>query len=230
MGIDIVTVLTHSPLFEGIAADALTSVIDCLQPKVCTYPKSSFIAAEGDNFSGLGILLTGKATVIKENAAGSRIVMTTLDSGEIFGEMIAFSTLENWPVSVAAQSECLVMFLPSVKIMGTCSNVCASHKQLIINMLTILSEKAILLNRKVDYLSIKGMREKISTYLLEQHKLSARKLFTLTLNRNDLADFLNVSRTALSREMGRMRDEGMIEFYRSSVKITDLDTLKKAIE
>lgn len=223
-------ILLHSPLFNGITLEALDAVIDCLRPKVYTYPKSSYVAVEGEDFTGLGILLAGKATVIKENAAGTRIVMTTMAEGDMFGEMIVFSTSNIWPVSVIAQAECQVMFLPSVKIMGTCSNVCANHKQLITNMLTIISERAIMLNRKVEYLAIRGMREKICTYLLEQHKLTARKTFTMTLNRNDLADFLNVSRTALSREMGRMRDEGMIEFYRSSLKITDLEALKKVLE
>lgn len=226
---NMVEILTHTPLFNSISKDDLGSVLGCLQPKVCTYSKNSYIAVEGECFSGLGILLAGKATVIKENAAGSRLVMTMMEAGDMFGEMIVFSTRELWPVSVIAQAECQVTFLPSVKIMGTCSNVCASHKQLITNMLTIISEKAIMLNRKVEYLAIKGMREKISTYLLEQYKLTGRNTFTVSLNRNDLADFFNVSRTALSREMGRMRDEGLIEFYRSSIKIKDLDTLKKVI-
>ncbi len=222
-------VLTHTPLFNGLSLEALDAVITCLRPKVTTYSKNSYVTVEGESFTGLGILLDGKATVIKENAAGSRIVMTMMATGDMFGEMIVFSTSTVWPVSVIAQTECQVMFLPSVKIMGTCSNICASHKQLITNMLTIISERAIMLNRKVEYLAIKGMREKICTYLLEQHRLTERNTFTMTLNRNDLADFLNVSRTALSREMGRMRDEGMIDFYRSSLKITDLDALKSVI-
>ncbi|BBB90736.1 MAG TPA: Crp/Fnr family transcriptional regulator [Methylomusa anaerophila] len=223
-------VLLHSPLFAGINADSLAAVINCLQPKVSAYPRNSYVAVEGESFTGLGILLAGKATVIKENAAGSRIVMTMMGAGDMFGEIITFSSTQIWPMSVNAQTECEVMFLPSVKIMGTCANICGSHKQLITNMLKIVSEQAVMLNRKVEYLAIKGMREKISTYLLEQHKLTARNTFIMTLNRNDLADFLNVSRTALSREMGRMRDEGMIEFYRSSVKIKDLEGLKKVIE
>ena len=230
MGHDMIAVLAHSPLFGNIETDSLSSVLGCLQPKITTCPKNSYIALAGEEFTGLGIVLAGKATVIKENAAGCRIVMSSLEAGDIFGEMIAFSSRSTWPVSVIAQTESTIMFLPSVQIMGTCPNVCSSHKQLITNMLRILSEKAILLNRKVEYLSIRGMREKISSYLLDQHRQTARKTFTLTLNRNDLADFLNVSRTALSREMGRMRDEGLIDFYRSSVKITDLDMLKKVIE
>ncbi|WP_021168866.1 cAMP receptor protein [Sporomusa ovata DSM 2662] len=222
-------VLLQSPLFNGITADALEAVINCLQPKVCSYSKNSYVTIEGENFTGLGILLTGKATVIKENAAGNRIVMTLLAPGDMFGEIYVFSVNGIWPFSVITQDECQVMFLPAIKIVGTCSNVCANHKQIITNLLTIMSEKAILLNRQVEYLALKGMREKISTYLLEQHKLAASQTFTTMLNRNDLADFLNVSRTALSREMGRMRDEGLIEYYRSAIKIKNLDALKKVI-
>ncbi|SDD48580.1 Crp/Fnr family transcriptional regulator [Sporomusa acidovorans] len=220
----------QSPLFYGITADALEAVIHCLQPKVYTYSKGSYVTVEGERFTGLGILLTGKASVIKENAAGNRIVMSLLTPGDMFGEMFVFSTSKIWPLSVISQDECQVMFWPSIKIIGTCSKVCANHKQIISNMLTIVSEKAITLNRKVEYLAIKGMREKISTYLLEQYKLTASQTFTIMLNRNDLADFLNVSRTALSREMGRMRDEGLIEYYRSSIKIKNLDALTKVVE
>jgi len=226
---NILEVLTHSPLFDGIAADALNGVLGCLQPKVSTYAKNSYIAVEGDSSTGLGIIVSGKATIVKENAAGNRIVMTTLVAGDMFGEMIIFSKSGILSVSVIAQAECQIIYLSSVKIMGTWANVSTSHKRLIVNMLTIISEKAIMLNRKVEYLAIKGMREKISTYLLEQHKLTEKNTFDMTLNRNDLADFFNVSRTALSREMGRMRDEGLIEFYRSSIKIKDLNALKKII-
>lgn len=226
----LVQVLAQTPLFADISPAALDAVLACLQPKIITIPKGAFIAVENDPFTGLGILLSGKASVIKENAAGTRIVLTLLEGGDMFGEMIAFSKRSHWPVSVLAQSECLVLFLAGQKILGTCANVCDSHKRLISNLLTIVSEKALLLNRKVEYLSLRGMREKIATFLLEQHKQAQHTVFTMNFNRNDLADFLNVSRTALSRELGRMRDEGIIDFYRSSIKITNLDQLKQVVE
>lgn len=220
-------ILSTSPLFKGISNHELHLMLNCLQPKVFTYPKNSYITIGGEPFTGLGVLLSGEASVIKENIAGNRNVITVLKTGNIFGEMIAFSSKQDWPASVFAQTACSVIFLAPDKITGSCANACTGHTQLIKNMLSILSEKALLLNRKVDYLTISSMREKISTYLLEQYKVSGKNVFTLSLNRNDLADFLNVSRTALSREMGRMRDEGFIEFYRSSIKIHDLETLKK---
>lgn len=204
-------------------------MLQCLQPNIYTYPKNSYLAIGGTPFTGLGILLTGEVTVIKENIAGNRNVMTTLRVGNIFGEMIAFSGKNTWPASVFAQTDCSAIFLPPDKITGNCHNACTSHTQLIKNLLTILSEKALLLNRKVEYLTVASMRGKISTYLLEQYKLAGKQEFTLPLNRNDLADFLNVSRTALSREMGRMRNEGLFDFHRNAIIIYNLEMLKNIV-
>jgi len=221
------TLLMTSPLFEGISLEALQAMIDCLHPKVLLYKKNSYLAVEGEPFTGLGILLTGEGAVIKENITGNRNVMAMLGAGDLFGEMIAFSKKQVWPASVCAQSDCSALFIPPEKITGHCAHVCAGHAQFIKNMLSILSEKALLLNRKVQYLTINSMRGRISTYLVEQWTITKQNTLTLPLSRNDLADFLNVSRTGLSREMGRMRDEGVIEFYRSSIKINDLERLKK---
>jgi CRP-like cAMP-binding protein len=223
----IVTFLASSPIFHGICPSALDSMLDCLNPKIQHYKKNSYIAIEGETYTGLGILLAGEASVAKENASGSRIIMTMLGPGDLFGEMIAFSTKEHWPASVVAQTACSVMFLSPEKIIGGCTKACASYKQLIKNMLGILSTKALMLNQRVEYLAIKSMRAKISVYLLEQYKINGKNTFSLPLKRNELADFLSVSRTALSRELGRMRDEGIIEFYRISVKINNLAMLKK---
>jgi CRP-like cAMP-binding protein len=161
-------ILMGSPLFHGISTTELDNMIHCLQPKVCNYKKNSYITISGEPFTGLGILLTGEAAIIKENAAGSRNVMTILQAGNIFGEMITFSHKHVWPASVFAQTVCSVIFLPPDKIAGSCANACHGHTQLIRNMLSILSEKALQLNRKVEYLTIGSMRGKISTYLLEQ--------------------------------------------------------------
>jgi len=225
-----VNILAASPLFNAIPANELAGMLACLNPKVESFTKGSYIAVEGDEFGGLGILLAGEAAVIKENAAGVRSMMTTLATGHMFGEMVAFSARRFWPASVFAQTDCTAVFLPPGKITGECEKTCVNHTRMINNMLQILSEKALLLNRKVEYLAIRSMRIKIATYLLEQYKRTGKKTFYIPLKRNDLADFLNVSRTALSREMGRMRDAGLIEFYRSAVKINDLAGLIETVE
>jgi CRP-like cAMP-binding protein len=97
-------------------------------------------------------------------------------------------------------------------------------------MLGILSRKAITLSRQLEFLSIRSMRGRIAAFLLEQHKKSGRATFMLDMNRNELADFLNVARPSLSREMCRMRNEGILDFHRSSMQIRDMAALKDAAQ
>ncbi|MDD2422260.1 MAG: Crp/Fnr family transcriptional regulator [Heliobacteriaceae bacterium] len=204
-------------------------MLACLRPVVSTYHKQECLFIAGDKLAGIGVVLAGKVMVTKENAAGNRVIMGVFGPGEIFAEIAVFSGKGVSPATVYAQETCTVMFLSPEKI-TTCEKMCPCHRQLVINLLHILSEKALLLNRKVEYLAIKSLRAKICTFLLEQHKKSGRAIFTLPLKRDQLAEFLNVSRPSLSRELGRMRDEGLIDFHRSAVKIKNIATLKRMTE
>ena len=213
-------------LFAGMNSDAVEGMLNCLRPKIACFKKSDYIVTGGEPCASVGIVLTGTATVSKENAAGNRIVMTLLHSGDIFGEIVAFSGLGTWPASVQAQEACEVLFLPGEKIVGNCEKMCSWHRILIQNFLHIISERAVMLNKKVEYLTIKSMRGKISTYLLEQYHKTGNRKIVLSLNRSELADFLNVSRPSMSREMGKMRDEGIIDFYLTTFELLDLEALK----
>lgn len=223
-------VLSECELFKGISPDELNMVFECLKPKVSSYEKNEWVTIAGEKFTGLGVVLSGEVVVAKENAAGNRVIMAVNGPGEMFGEMAAFSGDGVWPVTVVARGACTVMFLPAGKIVGNCERSCLSHRQLITNMLEIVSGKALMLHRKVEYLAIKSMRGKISAFLLEQYKRTGKATFTMPLKRNELADFLNVSRPSLSREMCRLRDEGVIDFHRESIKIKEVDTLRSMAE
>lgn len=213
-------------LFKGIEKDAIEAMLTCLKPRICGYKKSDYIVTGGDTYESVGIVLDGTATVSKENAAGNRIVMTFLKQGDIFGEIVAFSNQMTWPSTVQAQEACEVLFLPRGKIVSDCERICTWHRILLQNFLRIISERAMMLNKKVEYLTIKSMRGKIGTYLLEQYKKTGDKNIVLSLNRNELADFLNVSRPSMSREMGKMREEGVIDFQMNVFEILDLEVLK----
>ncbi|NLD45661.1 MAG: Crp/Fnr family transcriptional regulator [Clostridiaceae bacterium] len=225
-----IKVLSGSLLFDGIDSKELELMLECLKPKIVSCRKNEFIVASGEKFVGIGILLSGSASVSKENFSGNRVIIEILKPGEMFGEMAAFSKNAVWPASVLTQDECSVIFISPEKIIGECEKMCPSHKSLMKNMLRIVSEKALMLNRKVEYLSIKSMRAKICTYLFEQYKKSGSKLFMIPMNRNELADFLNVSRPSMSREMSRLREEGIIDFHRDSIRINDIEALKEMLE
>ncbi len=223
-------IFSRCDLFKGINPEELNLVFNCLKPKVSTYEKNEWVAVAGERFTGLGVVLAGEVVVVKENAAGNRVIMAVNTPGEMFGEMAAFSGEGVWPVSVTARTACTVMFLLAGKIVGNCEMLCASHRMLITNLLEIVSHKALMLHRKVEYLAIKSLRGKISTFLLENYKKMGKPTFLLPLKRNELADFLNVSRPSLSREMCRLRDEGVIDFHRESIKIREVDALRNMAE
>ncbi|KPU44256.1 cAMP receptor protein [Oxobacter pfennigii] len=217
-------------LFQDMNPVGLQAMFECMGPRLGKYKKGENLAIEGEKFEGIGIMLSGEAAVTKENAAGNRVIIDIVGPSDMFGEIAAFSAERAWPATVVAQDNCEVLFLPPDKIISECQNLCLCHKNLVNNMLRIISDKALMLNKKVEYLTVKSLRGKISKFLLEQQRTVKSTTFLMPMNRNELADFLNVSRPSLSREMARMMEEGIIDFYRSSVKIKDMEGLKNMIE
>lgn len=221
-----IKILGNSKLFQDMDNEEIKKMLICLNPLINKYEKNQIITREGDTFEYLGLLLEGKANVIKEKASGARIVMTMLHGGDIFGEMAAFSEINKWPATVQCTEKSTVMFIPRINIIGECDKMCPWHRRLITNFIKIVSMKALMLSNKVEYLTIKSMRGKIAAFLMDEYKKNNSQSFTIHLNRNELADFLNVSRPSMSRELIKMRNEGIIDFHLSSFKIKELEKLR----
>lgn len=221
--------VVQCPLFHDIAHAELSAMLNCLQPVVRKYHKEELLTVEGEPLSALGIMVAGNAAVTKESAGGSRLIITLLERPMMFGEMAAFSDMPIWPATVVAQSDCEVLFIQAQHIIGQCQKHCTYHQQMIHNMLSIVTNRALVLNRKVEFLLLKSVREKIVAYLLEQYRQAGKEMFILPLDRSEMADFLNVARPALSREMGRMREEGLIDYHRASIKILDVEGMRRSL-
>lgn len=219
--------LQSSLLFRGIDNESLNIMLDCLKPKIRKYKQREIIIAYGQPFEGVGIIASGKVSLTKEMYSGNRIMMGVLDAGDILGEMVAFSDNSVWPMTVIAHEDCVLLFLPPDKITGPCSKICASHITLIMNMLQILSNKALMLNKKIEHLSASNIRGKISSYLLDIRRQTTGDTFTIPLKRHELADYLSITRPSLSREMGLMRDAGIIKFNGPLITINNMLELEE---
>jgi len=230
MVLEWIDTLKATLLFRGISSESLNIMLDCLKPTVRRCKQREIIVAYGQPFQGIGIIANGKVALTKETYSGNRIIMGILEASDIFGEMVAFSANRIWPMTVIAQEDCVLLFLPPDKITGTCSNICDSHSTLIINMLQILSNRASMLDKKIEHLSSKNIRGRISSYLLDTYLQSGNKDFILTMKRHELADYLNIPRPSLSREMGVMRDVGIIEFEGSHITINNVLKLEDSIQ
>jgi len=225
-----IDVLQTAPLFRGIGQEELNTMLGCLKPRMKRYKYREIVALYGSPLSGIGIVASGKVALTRETYSGNRIMLGILGSGSIFGETAAFSNDRTWPVTVIANEDCQLLFLPPDKIRGNCSNICAAHSILILNILNILSNKALMLNKKIEHLSAKSVRGKISSYLLEENRQTNKTAFMIQMKRHELADYLGIPRPSLSREMAVMKKEGIIDYDGSWVKINDILTLERLIE
>lgn len=213
-------------LFKGIELEELKNLIKCLDGNIRKYVKGSYIIREGEEINSSGIILSGKAEIIKENLLGNKSILSFLEPSEIFGEVIVCTEKKKSIVSVVATETVVVLHIDFDRIINRCCNNCNYHTRLISNMMRVIAEKNVALNIKMDYLLIKNMREKLSTFLFAKYKENNSLSFNIDLNRNELSDYLNVSRASMCRELSRMKDEGIIDYYRNGFKILNLKKLR----
>lgn len=224
-----VSVLKNCILFTSIEEMDIPHLLECIDGRRKTFQPGEFIWLSHSQVNHVGVLLSGSLELIKENPAGMKHILDFVAPSQIFGEGIVCTGNRLSPVTVAARQKSEVLFIPYDRIVRTCGNSCNFHQQIVRNMMMILGEKNSLLNRKIELLTIKGMREKLATYLLYESQKKNSLFFTIIPNRNELADYLNVSRASMCRELGRMKDEGLIDYYQNSFKILDVDRLAECL-
>ncbi len=212
-------IIAKTELFGSIGTEDLTSILHCLDARRVSYQKNDFLILEDAEVTHVGIVIKGNVQIVKEDIDGNRVIVDELRTGEMFGEAIACAELKKSPVAVLAAADSDILFIELKKIIRTCAASCTCHGQLIENLLKTIARKNIMLNRKMDILSKKTIRDKIITYLNLQMKSVEDRTFTIPFTRDELADYICVNRSALSRELGHMRDEGLLEFQKNKFKI-----------
>lgn len=208
-------VLTNCALFNDTTSEDLVNMLRCLSAKDKFYKKNDFIFLEEDKAEYVGIVITGSVCVIKEDYWGNRAILEKLEPGELFGETYALADIDSLPISVIATQDCEVILIDCKKIIRTCSNCCSFHSKLIDNLLKIVAYKNLALNQKIHHLVQRTTREKLISYLSEQATKYKSNTFKIPFNRQELADYLSVERSAMSNELSKLRDEGIIEFNKN---------------
>ncbi len=209
--------IKNNPLFAGIAAESFEGMLGCLNVKKFSYEKDAVILLSGDAVNFVGLILSGGARVIKEDMGGRSTIVTELSACELFGEAFACAGVGRSPVTVQAAEKSEILFLDYKKIVTSCASACPFHTALIENMLKLIARKNIMLSQKIEILSKSTTREKLLTFF-DMHR-GAAKRFTIPYNREELARYLCVDRSAMSKELCRMRDEGMIRFQKNQFEI-----------
>lgn len=217
--VNVPAALQRCPLFVDIAEPQMAALLDCLLPVTRAYRKDEFIFRAGDEAASVGIVLSGGVRVLQEDFWGNRTILAHIDPGELFGEAFCCARANTLPVSVVASETSTIMLLKYHRIATPCSSACDFHSRLIMNMMRVLAEKNILLTKKLEHLSKRTTREKLLSFLSAQAVAAQSTTIEIPFNKTELAEYLCVDRSALSRELGAMRDEGLLRYDKKSFEL-----------
>jgi CRP-like cAMP-binding protein len=217
--VNIFPVLGSSPLFSGIRADDFGAMLRCLNAKQKTFATGESLFSEGDTVTEIGLLLSGRLHLLKSDIWGNNTIVSEITPPGMFAEAAVCSGEGRVPVNVAAKEASEVLFLDYNKIVTACPSSCAFHSKLIRNMLAVLARKNIQLAGKMEHVTKRTTKEKLLSYLNSQARQHGGKVFDIPYNRQELADYLSVERSALSARMSKLKAEGIIDYRKNHFEL-----------
>ncbi|MDD2956707.1 MAG: Crp/Fnr family transcriptional regulator [Oscillospiraceae bacterium] len=204
------SLLKRSALFLGVDEGEIESMLGCLGAKTQDYGKEEYVLREGDSPEAVGLLLSGGILIVQEDYWGNRNIRARIVPGQVFAEAFACVPGAVMDVSVLTDEKSRVLWLNVQRVLHTCPSACAHHSRMIRNLLSDLAENSLRANEKLTHISRRSTREKLLSYLSAEARRQGRAEFFIPFNRQQLADYLSVERSAMSAELSRMQRDGIL--------------------
>lgn len=212
-------ILDTCPLFFQVGRCNYEKMLRCFGARVLCVRKHSAVFSEGQCADRIGIVLSGAVQTVRDDYLGNRSIVSMAGPGELFGEGFACAGVESIPISIIATADTQVMLIDCSHILTMCHNACAFHNQMIRNLLLSVAQSNLRLNQKIEILSKRTTREKVMAYLLSEAKLHGSNDFVIPYDRQELADYLGVERSAMSTVISRLRSDGVIDVERRHFRL-----------
>ncbi len=216
--IEYINNLKRSKIFQNITENDIKKLLPCLKASVKKFKKNQIIFHQGDFIEKVGIILYGELKIEKIDFWGNSSILKILTNYEMFGEIYAFEK-QPLEVSIISNTDSEILFINFNKIITPCEIACTFHTQLIINLLKIFANKTSAMNKKIEILSKRSIEDKLLTYLKSISLKTKNNEFSIPYNRQELANFLGVNRSALSKELIRLEKDGIIKYHKNIFKL-----------
>ena len=225
--------LSCSPIFRGLTEEEIKTVLPCLKATYRSFVKDEFIYRAGDQIRSIGVLLSGKVSIENDDLWGNKTILNMITPGNIFAETYACIPSSQLMVNVVAVEKSDVLYLDTSHLLETCSNNCSFHNKLIRNLLSISAQKNLNLSRRsfhtsaktirgrCFHTSAKTIRGRMLSYLSYEAAKNGSYEFDIPFNRQQLADYLGLDRSALSNELSKMTKDGYITVSRNHFVIVN---------
>ncbi len=214
-----IPILRKTKLFQGVSEEEIGSMLGCLGARLREYKKGEAVLRQGEYIGDISVLVKGRLHIGSDDYWGNRSLLGSISAGEMFGEAYAAPDSGGVQNDVTAVEDSAVIFFDVKRIITTCPSTCRFHSAVVQNLFFAISEKNRALVQKLGHMSKRTTREKLISYLSCEAKKNKSPCFMIPYNRQQLADFLSVDRSAMSAELGRMRNEGLIEFEKNAFKL-----------
>ena len=218
-----VSLLSQAPLFQGVPPKELESLLSCLGASVRRYRRGERVLRAGEAVTSLGLVLSGSVLIESAGFWGGSAVLDRAGPGQIFAETYACLPGEPLLVDVTAGEDAELLFLAAERILTPCPRACPRHAALTRSLLALSARKNLILSRTILHTAPKTVRERLLSYLSDQSLRAGSRSFTIPFDRQQLADYLSVDRSALSAEIGRLRREGVLTSRRSEFTLCDAE-------
>lgn len=208
-----------SPLFDGIRPEDRMAMLSCTGYHFGSFHKGDIVAFEEENIRHIGIVISGTVDMVKEDIWGNKTMLVRIRKNEVFGETFACGSDNLSIVAFLVSEDAHILFMPFERVMRSCTMACQFHHRLIENMVRVIADKNRDLMRKVEAVSKRSIREKLLAYLSIQAQTQKSRYFEIPLGRVELAEYLCVDRSALTRELVKMKEDGIIDYDRNCFRM-----------
>lgn len=215
--------LSKTILFRGTSPEEVQAMLGCLSTETRQYQRGNVIYHAGDFVSSMGLVLSGSVSIENDDVWGNKSILDNVGTGHVFAETYACVPGEPLMISVVAAEATEVLFLNTNRVLNVCSNACCFHNKLIRNLLAISAQKNLNLSRRIFHTSSKSIRGRLLSYLSFQAVQQGSREFDIPFNRQQLADYLSVDRSAMSNELSKMQKEGLLSVNRSHVCLIGIE-------
>ena len=207
--------IMRCPLFENMEQEVVLTMMKCFGGRIVTAQKDDLIFAQGSRIQWFGVVLHGSIQIIRGDIHGAHTIIEMVEQGDMFAEVLAWAGIKNLPCNIVASTDCVLLLMDYDRVSSPCKLGCPVHFGMISSLLQLVSQRNLLLNQKLEIVMKRTTREKLLAYLRHQSQKHPGDSFVIPFDRQSLADFLGVERSAMSTELNKLKRDGLIDFERN---------------